>query len=324
MGRAQDPKNIIVIYHRDCIDGVAAAWAVEKKWGREAGTLNYIPYGHHDGEAAERSILAALGTGSTIFFVDVAPTPAFLKKLLAADPVSIRILDHHKSAFDSLRGITGPNLDVRIDPLHPSAAHMVWNDLHPGKPPPDFFDLIAKMDVAEKLETEDDYAAAAFIDSKGIRGIREAFGNFASIEEMTYAALVENGREIYSDQYNRILKLEDNVMVTQIDLPHLRGKRIPIVNADVQNFGRAVSKYLKGLGKEAGCGIAFAWYVQGNGAVTMSIRSDGTVDASILAKLLCKACGAKGGGHATSAAIHFASLQEFTRLIPLLPRKACT
>lgn len=132
--------------------------------------------------------------------------------------------------------------------------------------------------------------------------------------------MAEKGRPIHSDQYNRILKLGDNVMFTQFDHPYLRGKHIPVVNADVQNFGRAITKYLEELGHEAGSGVAFAWYMQGNGSITMSIRSDGTAEASDIAKYICETCPAEGGGHATSAAVHFKSLQDFARHIPLQSR----
>ena len=63
--------------------------------------------------------------------------------------------------------------------------------------------------------------------------------------------------------------------------------------------------------------MAFAWYVQGNGSVTMSIRSDGDPDASKIAELLCTNRGARGGGHKTSAAVHFTSLSQFAEVIPL-------
>lgn len=45
-----------------------------------------------------------------------------------------------------------PNLDIKIDPTHPSAAHIVWDELLPEQPRPVFFDMVAKMDIALNLK----------------------------------------------------------------------------------------------------------------------------------------------------------------------------
>lgn len=57
--------------------------------------------------------------------------------------------------------------------------------------------------------------------------------------------------------------------------------------------------------------------MQGNGRITMSIRSNGELDASKVAELLCRTLGIKGGGHETSAAVHFKSLKQFSESIEL-------
>lgn len=315
-------KNLVVVYHEDCIDGLAAAWTVEKKHGGKKNiSITYIPYGHHAQAETEKKILAAAAEHSDILFVDVSPKPEFLKKLLTLEAASIEILDHHKSAHENLAHIKAPHLKLSIDPQHPSAAHMVWDRMQPDTPRPAFFEMIAKMDIAHDLRTDDDYAAAALIDSKGIKNTAEAFASFRELENLSFAELAEKGRSIHADQYNRITKLTDNVMFTRLDHPEVEDLWIPVVNADVQNFGRAISKYLRQLGQEAGCDIAFAWYMQGNGAITMSIRSDGQPDASSIAKHFCATFKTEGGGHATSAAVHFSSLAEFSTHVRLTPRE---
>lgn len=88
-------KDLLVIYHQECIDGLASAWSVDKKHGQDLKTNStFIPYGHHAGATAEKNILAATTSNSDILFVDMAPTREFLKKILAVKPRSVRIFDH--------------------------------------------------------------------------------------------------------------------------------------------------------------------------------------------------------------------------------------
>jgi len=328
-------RHLIVIYHEACIDGLAAAWAVHRKWGEDTGVhISYIPYGHHDIPASEQKIRAELTPGAEVLFVDVAPTRAFLDQLMSAAryklplPGRVTIIDHHESAARALEGYapppetaTAPPLDITIDSHHPSAANMVWETLLPGREPPVFLSLIAKMDLARDLGDARDLAAAALIDSRPINTVGSAFHSFARLEGLSHDEMARMGENILTDQKNRIAKVSDNVLYTYIQLQPDREDEgwtwVPVINADVQNFGRHISDYLRAQGDRTGLGMAFAWHVQGNGSVTMSIRSDGDPDASQVAEMLCRHEGVRGGGHRTSAAVHFASLARFMELIAL-------
>lgn len=326
-------RHLIIVYHVDCIDGLASAWAVHCHYGHEPDIrIEYVPYGHHNIEEAENIIRGhlALKTGAKlvdVVFVDVAPTPAFLHELLIPPARATRVVvaDHHKSAAEALAGFTAPvgdgvpELYLNIDAQHPSAANMVWDYLFPDTPAPVFFQLIAKMDLGQNLlETEDDHAAAALVDSKNITSIETAFDSFDALSHLTFHDLVALGRNILGDQDTRISKLDDNVMYTHISSTGDAAPAwVPIVNADVQNFGRYISTWLVQQAEATGAGIGFAWYVQGNGTVTVSIRSNGTPDASVVAAHLCKQWGIRGGGHSTSAAVHFPSLESFCNHIRL-------
>lgn len=327
-------RHLVVVYHEDCIDGLASAWAFDLKWGPDPNVhVSYIPYGHHTIADAQDQIRKELVAGSEIFFVDVAPTKQFLDELMSPAasnlpaPKSVRVLDHHKSAAEALKDYQAPAnqnapvLDLHIDANHPSAANMVWETLLSDRKKPPFLELIAKMDLSRDIKEERDLAAAALIDSKNIRTVADAFSNFTDLSKLTMEDMVDAGKNVLSDQQNRIEKLSDNILYTQLKLVNAQQQEesvwIPVINADVQNFGRHISDYLRTQGDRTGMGVAFAWYVQGNGTVTMSIRSDGDPDASKIAELLCLNEGVKGGGHKTSAAVHFSSLQRFMELIPL-------
>ena len=320
---SKDAKNdapLVVAYHADCIDGLACAWGVHKKFpGRE--TI-YVPISHHDHEAGEKAVLAALKPGSELFYVDAAPERAFLDKLANLNLHAITVIDHHLSTHKDLSGYVPPAgsstvVKIITNDDHPSAASMVWDYLLGSASKPEILTMIEKMDVKPDLRSEQDYAAAAFVDSKSLRSIKDAFMTLDSLSSMSIIDMACEGGSLYKDQFNRVAKLHDNVMFTM----H-KGQMVPVVNADVQSFGRYISEYLRELARENKSGAAFAWYMQGNGVVTMSIRATGDTDASAIATDMNQKFGTEGGGHKTSAAVHFRSLAAFAQAILLLPRDA--
>ena len=323
-------KHLIVVYHANCIDGLASAWAFDLKHGLDDNIhISYIPYGHHNIPDAECNIRAELSEGAEVYFADVAPTKDFLDELLGPSkprPSLVRIIDHHKSAFELLKDYKAPagapEFHLFIDPVAPAASAIVWGTLMPEAEPPVFLSMIEKMDLSRDLKDEADLEAAALIDSKSIATVGEAFNSFWMLSSLALKDMRTSGRNILSDQKNRINKLTDNIMYTRIATRDMTlGDAgviwVPTINADVQNFGRQISDYLREQGEKTGFGMAFAWYVQSNGSVTMSIRSDGEPDARIIAQYLCAHQGVKGGGHRTSAAVHFSSLHQFANIIPL-------
>lgn len=317
-----DKRHFVVVYHDCCLDGLASAWVYHKKYGHYKDVhLDYIGYAHHDTETFETAVmkLAHQHPAAELHFVDVAPKIHLLEQL---DGRTIRVIDHHKSAYDHLAGYKQQKVSIEIDPNHPSAAHMVWERLLPDVKEPAFFSLIAKMDVAHDLHTPEDFAAAAFIDSKDIKNVKAAFSSFEMLEKMDFTELANQGTFIHHDQFNRIGKLADNIMFTKVPgFNGLEHRWVPVVNADVQNFGRYISEYLRDMGKKTGSDISFAWFMQGSGSITMSIRSDGTPDANAVAAHLREQLGVKGGGHKTSAAVHFDSLSHFAMHMRLFSRE---
>ena len=144
-------KNIVVVYHDSCVDGLTSAWALHQKWASEPQTsVTYIPYAHHKTKEAESSILAALQPDAEIYFVDIAPRKALLNELMSPDVngnkkvLAVHILDHHLTAAKNLAqyrppvvaGFTPPALDIQIEENHPSASSMIWNIMLPGRATP--------------------------------------------------------------------------------------------------------------------------------------------------------------------------------------------
>ncbi|TNE30890.1 MAG: hypothetical protein EP349_04705 [Alphaproteobacteria bacterium] len=340
MSASKDPKPLVIVYHADCIDGAACAWGVSKAWGVDTKTdhnTTYIPYGHHDTEEAERKIRAALKPDAEVYFVDVAPNPALLDELMTPDDngkakaEAVHVLDHHKSAAGMLKDYAppetasnAPRLEILIDESKTSAARMVWEHVMPDEPVPPVLDVINLMDGdAAGLTTPMDFAAAALIDTRDISNIDRALIALRGLAKLTFNDMAKKGKFIAADQNTKINKLLANAQfVTMQLLPDTDPIAVPVVNGDVKQFGRQVSERLVSLGKQTGSGVAFAWFMQKNGSVSMSIRTDGSPDAQLIADHLKQTMGVTGGGHAGAGAVHFSSLFEFSRQMPFhLPQQ---
>jgi len=211
--------------------------------------------------------------------------------------------------------VTSPNLEIQIRKDAPSASSMVWRKLFPGKDLPFFMKVIEKMDRS-KIMLREDFEEAALIDSKSIHSIRDTFKTCNELCQMTRNDMVQKGKWIYAEQKKKIEKLKNTIMYTKLEiLPNFPAIRVPVVNANVRDFGRPATKFLQELGDKEGSGIAFAWYkTKDKDSIVMSIRSRGIPDASAVAKYFSKdEDGITGGGSSIMAAVTFPSYEIFEK-----------
>jgi nanoRNase/pAp phosphatase (c-di-AMP/oligoRNAs hydrolase) len=310
-------KTPIIVYHADCIDGAASAWLAAKAHG---GNVTYVPYDHSNKRGSEENLKAALADQDEVCFVDVTPEQPFLKELLAAGK-KIQILDHHVSAAKQLEGFAHENLKIFFDVKSPSASKMIWQHYFPHETAPPIIDLINLMDGSgSELRTPEQFAAAAFVDSRDINTTKKALDTVRGLAKLKFNVMAQKGAPLVADQQARIDRLINNAAIVQVQLlPETKPVDVPIVNGDIRNFGRQISERLVELGRHSGVNIAFAWAYQKTGTVTMSIRSNGDPDISLVTDHLRKTLGITGGGHKDSGAVHFSSLSEFMRLMPIRP-----
>ena len=320
-------KPLVIVYHADCIDGAASAWIIAKAHGLEDADsqkkVTYVPYSHAAPTEAADKIRQAVATGSEIYFADITPEKHLLNELISSGQ-HIHLLDHHMSAAAELADYKGtPQLEIHIDPDAPSASKMIWSLLFPKEKAPAVIDLINLMDGgANGLRTPHDFAAAALVDSKNIHTPEHALHTLRGLAKLSFNDMAKKGKNIAADQEDKIDRLLANAPTVQVQLlPEAKHVNVPIINGDIRLFGRQISERLVELGKKSGANVAFIWSQQKTGAVSMSIRTDGDPDASKIAKHLCKTMGVTGGGHKDAAAVHFHSLFEFARQMPMQAAK---
>ena len=130
MAAFKSKKDVVVIYHGDCLDGFGAAWAAWKKFGNKA---EYIAASHYD--------KLPRGKGMRAYFLDIVTEDrADLERFRKNNRVTV--IDHHVST----RPITVTTEDYRYDIKH-SGAVLAFRYFHPGKPVPRALKYIEDMDL---------------------------------------------------------------------------------------------------------------------------------------------------------------------------------
>jgi len=144
--------NNIILYHANCPDGFAAAFAAWLKFG---DTAQYIPvqYGHPvpDWDNFPEVMPA------TVYILDFSYPRDVLESLAARPDVDrVIVLDHHKTAAAQLAGLClvrydrdrtdQPKLQVEFD-MDKSGAVLAWEYFHQDRPVPEMFLYIQDRDL---------------------------------------------------------------------------------------------------------------------------------------------------------------------------------
>ncbi len=140
-------EKIWVLYHADCMDGYAAAWAAWKKFGDQAtykAVRHYQPIPQFD-------------EGATLYILDFC-YPVDVLLLAAKKAKSIVVLDHHISAEQSFLAYDGAlpaSLTLNFI-QHQSGCMIAWDYFHDTATPPLLLKHIEDHDLwrHELKETE--------------------------------------------------------------------------------------------------------------------------------------------------------------------------
>ena len=144
-------NKTLVIYHKNCADGMAAAWAAYTYFG---DTAEYLAMNYNDPAVKlEKDSLTfpVPLSGRRVFILDFSFKPG-IHAAIVAKAAEVVWLDHHKTAFED-RGLdpakayeqrTGRDVCV-LDP-HMSGCLIAWNFFHPESASPFALRLIDDRD----------------------------------------------------------------------------------------------------------------------------------------------------------------------------------
>lgn len=271
-------KNIVVLYHAECPDGFGAAWAAWKNLGN---TADYIAVEHNEPPPAGLN-------GKNIYLLDFSYNETETAQIIAKNKCLMTI-DHHITSEKAIKMTS----DYRYS-LDNSGSVLTWKYFHKGKPVPKLLQYIEDRDLWRHAFSETD-KMCAFIDSftfdfKLWDKLADDFDNEAMRLEfekrgeiiLAYTAqliedLIRNGAKIVTF---------DGLEAYCINAPYF--------------FADHVGKILYTKKPP----MAIIWEEDKN-STHVSLRSDGTVDVSQIAKKF------GGGGHKTSAGFDLPSLKLF-------------
>ena len=256
-------SNPLVIYHEKCLDGMTAAWAVQKALGRG----DYVPASHGD---APPDV-----AGRDVVIVDFSYKRAVIEAM-ALQASSLLVLDHHKSAQADLAG-----LPFAVFDMNRSGAGIAWDYFHPLTPRPALVNLVEDADLWRfALHGTKEFQLRLDVENM-------AFDNWDRIAEMTEQQLerfIAEGAVL-----RRAFDREVETLLTDCYLVTLSGETGHAVNAT----GRYSSELGHRLAMLSG-NFGMVWCQRGE-VLKVSLRSSGSYDVSELAAQF------GGGGHRNAA-----------------------
>lgn len=283
--------DTVVLYHKNCLDGLAAAWVV---WCAHEGKVDLAAV-QYDNDFAERfgpnwEDLA----GKNVICVDFAFNIQETKSLMGI--AKLLVLDHHASAWKDLESIAWNDFTKGFEQWHSrpddytnsvvvvdsgySGAMLAWMWFNPGIEPPQGIKFAEDYDLWKfRYPETKNWVAAAFSYEMTVE-------NFNKVIATPVDEMVVEGRAIQRHIEKTVKGLSRSQRRFQLD-----EYDVPIVNAN--------SLFRNELGAILSANEPFSLtYSDSRNGRQYSLRSKkGTgVDVSVLAKRF------GGGGHANSAA----------------------
>lgn len=267
----------LCIYHGNCDDGFAAAWAVRKALGDGvefyAGAYQQAPPDV---------------TGRDVIMVDFSYKRPVLEQMQKSAK-SILILDHHKTAAEDLADIARHPLesavcigidcatDVVFD-MERSGAGIAWDHFHPGKPRPAFINYVEDRDLWRKSLPDGDAFTFA------LRSYPQDFLIWDKLAE-DVDGLIRQGAAIHRFYRCQVEDQKKNSQPAKIN-----GVPCRVVNTPYTFASEVAGEIIEAPAEFGACYFQFA-----SGEWGYSLRSRGDFDVSAIAKTF------GGGGHKNAA-----------------------
>jgi uncharacterized protein len=146
----------ILIYHRNCADGLTASWVYLHYLGK-TDDVKLVP------ADAGKVPLDLDWSNKNVILLDISFKKVDLLNI-AEKAANILILDHHESARDDLSGEFPSNVELIFD-MNRCGAQLAWDKWFPNKPYPWFINVVADRDLW-KWEHEHSKALSKYLFEK--------------------------------------------------------------------------------------------------------------------------------------------------------------
>lgn len=261
----QPLKDIVVIYHAHCPDGMASAWCAWKKFGESA---TYLP-------CSDRKNPPEGLIDKEVYILDFSYPREVLKDLDQKNKKLV-ILDHHISTKDDVLSVQGGVFNIEK-----SGAGLSWEYFCGGEMPKLLVHIQSK-DIGLKLDEDTELSERVIATPFTFQDYEEIITKFEHDAEK----VIQEGKiiNLFTKQIFDMV-LEDYEMIT------FEGHTMPSINITLPltTKSQALTLLYRKIPP-----IAMAYRYE-NGFWKISLRSDGSVDCSALASKY------GGGGHKGSA-----------------------
>jgi len=265
-------KKIVVFYHGDCPDGFSASWAAWKKFGTKA---EYI--GLHHQTPYPKGL-----KNKEIYFLDFVYPENVMRKYIKNNK-RVTAIDHHVSMEKSIK----LTQDHVYDISH-SGAVLAWKYFHPSKPVPDLLKYIEDTDIW-KFRMPHSRAMFSYLSLQN--------KNFKIWSSLAKDLQNKKKTKEYIEKGEIIIKYVDKLVKRLIEENSesvvFEGYKTSLVNAPHFFSSRIGSILYKRIPP-----MAIIWS-EAHEMITVSLRSDGSVDVAKLAKRH------GGGGHKGASGFAF-------------------
>ncbi len=269
-------RPIIIIYHKDCTDGFSAAWVAWKKFGTRAAYYAVYP----------RLLPAAPLHDADIYFLDTSIEASAIQRLVRAGN-HVTIIDHHASSKENV--LAAP--EHVFDTTH-SGAVLAWRYFFPHDAAPRFLLHVEDVDLWKfRMPHTREIISYANTLPYDFRIWTALIKDVSDVHKRT--GIVQKGAAVTA--YERALVRR---ALARADVVRFAGRTSLMVNASVltSEVGHAMTLALPPVG--------IIWKREGDLNI-ISLRSDGTVDVSLLAQTY------GGGGHPAAAGFRMPADKPF-------------
>lgn len=299
----------LILFHQNCPDGWCAAYICKMKYPE----AEFMPLNHGLLPAALEELFN-YATGKDVIMVDYSLRTRELNDRLNAVAKSFRILDHHKTAQAALEGASYATFDMKR-----SGAGLAWDYLFgknskipatltvsnpeqwQGFDRPWWVNYTEDQDLWNwKLQDSQVINAFLMVQPRTLET-----WNLITQYRVDAAATQGTGVRQYIEYYTRsvIAEAQEGILNVCGEGDSVVSHRTAVLNipyAGVSEAGNALCK--------SGYPISLLWFERGDGVTQFSLRGDGSVDVSAIAKSF------GGGGHNNAAGFQL-SLAEGRALV---------
>ncbi len=285
-------SNIFVLYHADCSDGLAAAYAVWYKYGEE---INYVPVSH--GEPFPE---LKLDENSILYILDFHFSKDIINQL-RSKVKSCMIIDHHITSINDLGDIEDFICDITK-----SACVLTWEYLHPNIEVPKLLLYAQDRDLQlfQYPETKalfEGIRASGYIQDFTYWGdLIKSKESFVKTVEIGFTLLLEQQVKVNNFITNpnkfKIVKLKDKIAAvynTTVLIEEMAEKLIEYEHYDVD--------------------YTIGYHITGKGKIVLSFRSKIGTDIDV--ETIALSYGGGGHKHSSGATLNLKDSLKFLNTV---------